>query len=101
VDGCKCDIFSMGIMFAKIANPKAELYDGMRMVEILEAVVKDKLRPPLPQQLPHAISKLLVEMWSQDATQRPCISRVVSVLCAINLDDVDNRVGVGVLCAAE
>jgi hypothetical protein len=101
VDGCKCDIYSMGIMFAKIANPKAELYEGMGMVDILETVVKDKLRPLLPQQLPHTISKLLLEMWSQDATQRPCISHVVFVLSAINLDDVDDGVGVDVLCATE
>ena len=101
VDGCKCDIYSMGIMFAKIADPKVELYEGMGMVDILEAVVKDKLRPPLPEQLPHTVSKLLLEMWSQDATQRPCISHVVSVLCAINLDDVDNGVGIDVLCTAE
>jgi hypothetical protein len=72
----------MGIMFAKLANPKAEFYDGMRMVDILEAVVEEKLRPPLPEQLPHTISQLLLEMWRQDATQRPCISQVVSVLCA-------------------
>ena len=101
VDGCKCDIYSMGIMFAKIADPKVELYEGMGMIDILEAVVKDKLRPPLPEQLPHTVSKLLLEMWSQDATQRPYISHVVSVLCAINLDDVDNGVGIDVLCTAE
>jgi hypothetical protein len=79
VDGYKCDIYSMGIMFANIANPKVELYEGVGVGDVLEAVADGKLRPSLPGgKLPPTITKLLVEMWSQDATQRPCASEIVS-----------------------
>merc|ERR1712086_382465 len=82
VDGCKCDIYSMAILFVNIANPTAKLFEGMRVSNILKAVASGELRPSLPEQLPLTIAELLPEMWSQDATQRPCTSHVVSVLCA-------------------
>lgn len=58
VDGYKCDVYSVAIMFAEITIPHCDAYEGMWNFRIVEAVMKEGLRPPLPDNLPGGTSKV-------------------------------------------
>jgi len=80
VDGYKCDVYSVAIMFAEITIPHCDAYEGMWNFRIVEAVMKEGLRPPLPDNLPGGTSELIREMWDEDPKKRPNIAEVLSGL---------------------
>jgi len=82
VDGMMCDVYSSGIMFAEVAQPRSLLYEGMSTVQILMAVVGG-LRPSLAEGLPPAVSSLIQTMWDTNAKNRPTFSHIHDVLSAV------------------
>ena len=79
VDGYKCDVYSMAILYVEILQPSMALYEMLSPMEILHHVVNEGLRPHLDD-IPENLSQLIRGMWVADPHERPALPKIIEAL---------------------
>ncbi|GAB2298542.1 hypothetical protein Dimus_032607 [Dionaea muscipula] len=75
----KVDVFSFGVAMWEILTGE-EPYANMHCGAIIGGILKDTLRPPIPERCDNKWRKLMEQCWSTDPVARPSFSEVADRL---------------------
>lgn len=90
----KSDVWSYGVTLWEILA-RREPFEYIPDINVVKQYVLERgMRLPLPQRWPQRIKDLLVSCWQEDATRRPDMMQISSILKGIgdNTYDTQNRV---------
>ncbi|KAM0071272.1 putative protein kinase TKL-Pl-6 family [Helianthus debilis subsp. tardiflorus] len=79
----KVDVFSFGITLWEILTSE-EPYANMHCGAIIGGIVKDTLRPSIPDRCEPEWKKLMEQCWSTDPTNRPSFTEITNRLRAMS-----------------
>jgi len=73
------DIYSLGILFYEIFSTSQPYQDKniKNVMQLMNAIASEDLRPTLPEALSPALRQLLTECWDGEAENRPCATEIV------------------------
>uniref|UniRef100_A0A7N1A2F3 Protein kinase domain-containing protein n=1 Tax=Kalanchoe fedtschenkoi TaxID=63787 RepID=A0A7N1A2F3_KALFE len=80
----KVDVFSFGIALWEILTGE-EPYSDMHCGAIIGGIVKNTLRPPIPQRCDSEWKKLMEQCWSPDPEERPSFTEITNRLRAMSV----------------
>eukprot|EP00730_Choanoeca_flexa_P012185 TRINITY_DN358_c0_g1_i1.p1 TRINITY_DN358_c0_g1~~TRINITY_DN358_c0_g1_i1.p1 ORF type:complete len:802 (+),score=194.20 TRINITY_DN358_c0_g1_i1:66-2471(+) len=92
--GSPADVYSYSIVVWEVLC-RSLPWQGMESAQILFAVAAFHKRPPVPEDCPDGLQKLLTECWDKDPAKRPQFSQIVEALdqfdveCSVD-DDHDD-----------
>ncbi|CAM6036319.1 unnamed protein product [Sphagnum compactum] len=85
----KVDIYSFGMVCYEILTGNIPFHNIIAMTE-LRTKIKDGLRPDLPEQCPHQLSKLIQECYHPDPATRPSFFEIClelrHIMCSLMID---------------
>ena len=83
----KCDIYSFAIGLWEIITQK-EAFEEVNgnLAQFVEAVCYNDFRPPIPDDVPESLSRLLNRCWTKDSAARPSMGEIVKELDVIAVD---------------
>ncbi|XP_058198637.1 uncharacterized protein LOC131314165 isoform X1 [Rhododendron vialii] len=80
----KVDVFSFGITLWEILTGE-EPYANMHCGAIIGGILKNTLRPPIPERCDPEWRKLIEECWSTDAEARPSFTEITNRLRSMSM----------------
>jgi len=75
----KCDVFSFAILLWEMLSFK-RAFEGYKLLDYLDLVVKKKERPRIPKSWPPMIRHLIAEAWDPEPKGRPTMKRIATIL---------------------
>jgi len=90
----KTDVFSYGMCLWQLFNPdnkypwQDEINNEKRVRDIVfEQVVKLRKRPPIPQNIPLTLQKLIEKCWAHEPNDRPTFEQILKCLDDISVTE--------------
>lgn len=78
-------MYSYGIVLWELITAQ-EPYDGMESMEVAYAAAERGLRPVIPTVCPEGYAELMERCWSDDPSDRPDFTEVLSILFDMKKD---------------
>eukprot|EP01117_Protostelium_nocturnum_P019591 TRINITY_DN8537_c0_g1_i1.p1 TRINITY_DN8537_c0_g1~~TRINITY_DN8537_c0_g1_i1.p1 ORF type:complete len:438 (-),score=79.51 TRINITY_DN8537_c0_g1_i1:140-1453(-) len=75
----KSDVFSFGIMMYELISEK-EPFKKLSIAEVAIQVVRDGLRPKIPDNCPDTLEKMMRDCWETDPSKRPTFYQIFATL---------------------
>lgn len=75
----RVDVYSFGIFLWELLTGQMP-YKDMQANQIIRTVTELGERPPIPEDCPQHLAKLITKCWSQDPEDRPTMAKVVAEL---------------------
>ena len=73
------DVYSFGVILWELIV-RQQPHEGMTSYEIITGVAANGLRPPIPSSAPPRYLELMTRCWSEDSSERPKFTEVLSIL---------------------
>jgi serine/threonine protein kinase len=73
------DIYSFGVVLWELCTLQ-QPYAGLNPKQVILGVVQKGLRPPVPQNVPVVLGRLIQGCWSTDPNKRPTIGNIIKLL---------------------
>ena len=95
----KADLYSFGLIIWELLTRKTPFGNIHNLEELVETVVNKEERPPLPEQTPNNLKRLIQKVWATDPAKRPGFADLTNlfdlVTCTalINLGPVEDKNG--------
>eukprot|EP00878_Enallax_costatus_P001012 GHUV01001146.1.p1 GENE.GHUV01001146.1~~GHUV01001146.1.p1 ORF type:complete len:510 (+),score=107.78 GHUV01001146.1:223-1530(+) len=88
---CAADVYSFAIMMWEVLANK-QVYHGIHYGAVVERVVVQGERPPIPDNVPEGLSILMQICWDAVPENRPTFEQIVTCLeiMLYNLSDIDS-----------
>eukprot|EP01088_Endostelium_zonatum_P006110 TRINITY_DN18219_c0_g1_i1.p1 TRINITY_DN18219_c0_g1~~TRINITY_DN18219_c0_g1_i1.p1 ORF type:complete len:1174 (-),score=270.18 TRINITY_DN18219_c0_g1_i1:46-3567(-) len=82
----KADVYSFGIVMFEILTGTDPWEDIASLVDLVDAVVSEKRRPPLPQDIPTTLKNLIHSLWHPDPNSRPSFRDIAPAFDEVIVD---------------
>ena len=78
----KADIYSFGMVLWEIVTGDAPFfeYENMRELQIKNAIIRENLRPSIPEDCPTELASLIIRCWDSDPLKRPHFKESCNIL---------------------
>jgi len=78
----KADVYSFGILLWQIFT-RRDIYSGMGILDLVNRVAFQRMRPPTDGISPPALLKLIKSCWHDNPEKRPSFAEIVDLLAAL------------------
>lgn len=72
----KVDVYSFGLILWEMLTNSVP-FQGLESAQVIYTVVVQQSRPPIPENTPPYLSKLIMQCWSPDPNERPSFEKIV------------------------
>jgi len=81
----KCDVYSFGIVLWELYSCKVP-FKGWQLAKVIYQVSSQRARPPIDEQCPESLRRLIEDCWQHDPEKRPHFSAVLPRLQSVILE---------------
>ena len=84
----KIDVYAFGLIIWEVWTRGILFSDFEEYEPFVEAITKEHIRPPIPEDTPDSLSLLMSDCWSPDPKSRPSFKNITPRLDSITVDVV-------------